>query len=196
MVFVSHKREKLVNAINYFVRETRHCHTLKLFKLLNFLDFEHFRQTGFSVTGLAYKAWPQGPVPSGLWHELKDGVGADLRRSVSVVQVRDDITDRTLRRDLKAIAPFDPKFFTKRELKIMQTLAEIFQETRGEDMSEISHARKWPWGIVYQGGKGKWREIPYELSRTAEPIIGTMPTLPEEEFQYRKEVFKELEPFV
>lgn len=196
MVFVNHRREKLINAINYFVRETQHCHTLKLFKLLNFLDFEHYRQTGFSVTGLQYKAWPQGPVPSDLWHELQKGVGADLRRSVAVVQVKDDITDKLLRRDLKPVAAFEPKFFSKREFKIMGLLAEIFRETPGENMSEISHARKWPWGLVFQDGKGKWKDIPYELSRSAEPIIGAMPNLPEEEFQYRKEAFKELEPFL
>jgi hypothetical protein len=42
-MFVSHDREKLINAIVYFLGETNHCHTLKLFKLLNFSDFEHFR---------------------------------------------------------------------------------------------------------------------------------------------------------
>jgi hypothetical protein len=196
MVFVDHKREKLVNAINYFVRNTKHCHTLKLFKLLNFLDFEHYRQTGFSVTGLQYKAWPQGPVPSQLWHELQNKIGDDLRRSVAVVQVKDDLTDQLVRRDLRAVAEFDPKYFSKRELKLMGLLVEFFAETPGADMSKFSHATGLPWGKVYRNGAGKWKDIPYELSRTADPVIGSIANLPDEEFRYRKEAFKELEQHV
>ena len=51
-MFVSRQREKLLNAIVFFVTRTKNCNTIKLFKLLNFLDFEHYRQTGESVTGL------------------------------------------------------------------------------------------------------------------------------------------------
>jgi len=62
-MFVSRDREKLLNAIIYFLRETNHCHTLKLFKLLNFSDVEHFRQTGKTIFNLKYKAWDKGPGP-------------------------------------------------------------------------------------------------------------------------------------
>ncbi|WP_456664297.1 Panacea domain-containing protein [Bradyrhizobium sp. LB13.1] len=61
-MFVSRDREKLINAIIYFLGATNHCHTLKLFKLLNFADFEHFRQTGRTIFNLDYKALPKGPV--------------------------------------------------------------------------------------------------------------------------------------
>jgi hypothetical protein len=69
-MLVTKERDKLISAIIYFVRSTKHCHTLKIFKLLNFLDFEHFRQTGRTVTGLRYSAWPMGPVPDDFWHEI------------------------------------------------------------------------------------------------------------------------------
>ncbi|HEV7681080.1 MAG TPA: Panacea domain-containing protein [Pyrinomonadaceae bacterium] len=42
----------------------------KLFKLLYFLDFEHYKKTGRSVTGLKYFAWPMGPVPVSLKDEI------------------------------------------------------------------------------------------------------------------------------
>lgn len=190
-MFVNQNRAKLINAINYFVRSTKHCHTLKLFKLLNFLDFEHFRQTGFSVTGLSYKAWPNGPAPSELWHELQNP-SEDLRKSVSVTPVRDNITDETLRRDIKPRAPFDSTIFTKREMKILERLAFFFMETRGEDMSEFSHAKNLPWGKVYLNGKGRGRIIPYELSRESDTLIKDMPNISDEEFAYRKELFAEV----
>lgn len=84
-MFISHHREKLLNAIIYFTAKTKRCHTLKLFKLLYFLDFEHFRQTGQSVTGLRYVAWPKGPAPDELWHEL-DAPKPDLAAAISVMR--------------------------------------------------------------------------------------------------------------
>ena len=84
-MFVSHHREKLLNAIIYFIVNTKRCHTLKLFKLLYFLDFEHFRQTGQSVTGLRYVAWPKGPAPDELWHELDDPK-PDLAAAISITR--------------------------------------------------------------------------------------------------------------
>jgi len=45
-------RKKLLNAILFFAKHTLHCNTTKLFKLLSFFDFEHFRQTGYPAIGL------------------------------------------------------------------------------------------------------------------------------------------------
>ncbi|KAB2896320.1 MAG: SocA family protein, partial [Kofleriaceae bacterium] len=64
------EREKLLHAIIFFTKETRACHKLKLFKLLYFLDFQIYRETGKSVTGLGYFARPMGPVPRDLDDEF------------------------------------------------------------------------------------------------------------------------------
>src|SRR5450759_3821025 len=82
-MFVSHDREKLINAIIYFVRGTNHCHTLKLFKLLNFADFEHFRQTGRTIFGIDYHALPMGPVPNDLYDEIKSGGAQDFKKAIN-----------------------------------------------------------------------------------------------------------------
>jgi hypothetical protein len=50
-MLVTRHREKLINAIICFLGATKHVHTLKLFKLLNFADFEHYRQTGRTIVG-------------------------------------------------------------------------------------------------------------------------------------------------
>ena len=65
-MIIERHREKLLNAIIYFVSNTEYCHKVKLFKLLYFLDFDHFKQTGRSATGTNYSAWPKG----GLFHEI------------------------------------------------------------------------------------------------------------------------------
>ncbi len=78
----------------------------------------------------------------------------DLARSVVIAPVMNDLTNQLIRRNPRPVASFDPTYFTPRELKIMKMLAEIFRETRGEDMSEVSHARRLPWDKVHAGGKG------------------------------------------
>src|SRR5215471_19535742 len=124
-MFVSRDREKLVNAIVFFSQKTKHCHTLKLFKLLNLLDFEHFRQTGRTVTGLRYAAWENGPVPPALFREIKEGVEPDLAAAVTIREQRDEFSDKLLKRDIKPKAKFHPGVFTARERNIMNCLAEI-----------------------------------------------------------------------
>jgi len=61
---------KLINGIKYFVKNTRNVGRTKLFKLLYFWDFLHFKRFGTSVTGLDYFAYPFGPVPRKLYDEI------------------------------------------------------------------------------------------------------------------------------
>lgn len=190
-MFVSRDREKLLNAIIYFLRETNHCHTLKLFKLLNFSDFEHFRQTGRTMFGLDYRALPKGPVPTALLKEFERGGNDDLRQSINLFEVKDEITDDLLRRDLKPRAAFDKKWFSKRELKIMELVAEFFRDLKANDMSEFSHMKGLPWRSVFQGGKGSGHLIPPELSLDAHALAHDVPTIAREELEYRKELLRD-----
>ena len=192
-MFVSRDREKLLNAIIYFLGETNHCHTLKLFKLLNFADFEHFRQTGRTIFGLDYKALPMGPVPTRLYDEIKSGGAADLKNAVSLVQVKDDINDALLRRDLKARAQFDKKYFSKRELKIIELVAEFFRDLKAADMSEFSHRKGEPWRKVYgDKGQGSGKPIPPELSLDSEPLIKDSPTISQDELEERRDLLRDI----
>ena len=70
MVLNNIHREKLVNAIIYFAKKTKCPSLVKMFKLLFFLDFYHFKLTGRSVTNLDYFALPFGPVPTNFYDEV------------------------------------------------------------------------------------------------------------------------------
>jgi uncharacterized phage-associated protein len=190
-MFISRDREKLVNAIIYFLGETNHCHTLKLFKLLNFADFEHFRQTGRTITGLDYRALPMGPVPTKLFEEIKRGGDKDLRAAIKLIEVKDGITDALLRRDLNALAPFDKKWFSPRELKVLARIAEFFRDLPAEDMTKFSHENKKPWATTYDNGKGEGRLIPPELTFDAAPLMKEVPNIDREELEYRKELLRD-----
>ena len=67
---LSPEREKLINAIIFFCTNTERCYKLKLMKLLYYLDFWHFKETGRPVTNQIYKAWKMGPVPQQIYKEL------------------------------------------------------------------------------------------------------------------------------
>jgi hypothetical protein len=184
-MFVSREREKLINAIIFFSKNTKHLHKLKLFKLLNFLDFEHYRQTGRAVTGLRYSAWPMGPVPADFDTELTRPEG-DLRSAISIIKVSDPTKEERFRIDFRPRAQFEKKYFSKRELRIMEELAMIFEEYRGEDMSEFSHYKELPWSKIYQNGKGKGRVIPYDLALSSQRIASGE-TIDSEELAYQRE---------
>lgn len=75
-------------------------------KLLYFLDFTHFKQTGKSVTGLDYFAWARGPVPKKLFDELSGKPKPDLAQAVKIVKTG----------DMQKIVPrqkFDDRYFTR-----------------------------------------------------------------------------------
>jgi uncharacterized phage-associated protein len=156
-IFIEHTREKLLNAIIFFLKKTQKCGKLKLLKLLYFLDFIHFKQTGRSVTGLKYFAWEKGPVPPDLFYELGDPKD-DLRDHVAILP---SAPGEFLQ--MKPRKKFDPKFFSKRELRIMTKIADIFKEANADDMMEVSHLPNEPWDKTKKS-KGLSSEIDYMLS--------------------------------
>src|SRR5208283_1810042 len=116
----TYRREKLINAIIYFASHTEKCGVTKLMKLLFFLDFTHFKQTGKSVTGMDYFAWKQGPVPQSLWFEFKD-MHADLASAIGIIQYENF-------RKIVSKKEFDADFFSNREMKLLEQISEIFYD--------------------------------------------------------------------
>lgn len=156
-IFIEYTREKEINAIIFFIKNTNHCGKTKLFKLLFFLDFSHFKQTGKSVTELKYYAWERGPVPKELFEEL-DRPKEDFKKHIAILPSAPGEFLKMIPRK-----KFDPKYFSKREIKIMQNIAEIFKEAFAEDMSEVSHLPNEPWNKTKKT-KGLLAEIDYMLS--------------------------------
>jgi hypothetical protein len=111
---VDRSGERLVNSIRFFLGSAEGCDDAKLVQLLYDLDSVHLEQTGRSVTGLVYDISPErtivvrpisgcGPWPSEI-----------LRTQV-------------------LSAPFDDTHLTRRQLKIMRSLADQFQVATSND---------------------------------------------------------------
>jgi uncharacterized phage-associated protein len=159
-MIVSHEREKLINAVVFFAQNTNFCGKIKLIKLLYLLDFEHFRQTGRSATGMDYLAWKMGPVPLEFYQEF-DQPEPDLAAAIDVIP--ETVIDYTRERVMPKAA-FDESHFTKRELRIMQDLAQRFRDSLSKPMIDVTHAELGPWQTIWDEGRGNNERIPYSLA--------------------------------
>lgn len=163
------QREKLLNAIIFFVKNTHRCHKLKLFKLLNFFDFQIYRETGKSPTGLDYFAWPMGPVPARLHAEL-EAPEPDMGAALIITRAGTDPDFPSARMLLlKPRREFDDGCFTPRELGVLLQLAEIYLDATADQMSEVSHLPGRPWHQVYKIEKRPQAPIPYTLAIDSSP---------------------------
>lgn len=159
---INRDREKLINAIIFFRNNTKNLGKIKLFKLLYFLDFEHFKQTGRSVTGLSYSAWPMGPVPKDLFEEIQSPK-EDISRAIgfSEKQIQPDRPPMLV---ITPLTEFSDTHFTKRELRLMRGLAEEYFGARAEDMVEATHLENMPWDQIYNKQNKPQHLIPYTLA--------------------------------
>ena len=156
----TYEREKLLNVIIYFANTTAMCGKTKLCKLLYLLDFEHYKQTGRSVTGLDYYAWEKGPVPVKLYDELSSPED-DLLQSV---ELKEERVINYKRMNIVAKGQFDESYFSKRELRLLESLAAENAGKNSDQMVQITHAPNTPWTRVYSDGMGYNERIPYELA--------------------------------
>lgn len=156
----SHEREKLINAAVYFASNTTYCGKIKLIKLLYLLDFEHFRQTGRSVTGLEYRAWKFGPVPTVLFDEWM-APEPDFAAALDIVPEKVIDYERLL---VVAKVPFDDSHFSRRELRLMDELARKFRDELSKPLINFTHAELGPWAKIWDGGRGNQERIPYSLA--------------------------------
>lgn len=153
-------REKLIHTIVFFAYNTHYLGKIKLFKLLYLLDFEHFRSTGRSVTGLDYRAWKMGPVPSALvqqWDDLDEDVAA-------AIEIQPERIIDYVRENVMPKIEFSDDHFTKRELRLMFEIAGQYRDTKSEKMIDVTHAENGAWAKVWNNGAGGDCPIPYSLA--------------------------------
>lgn len=161
-MLINRDREKLLHAVTFFAENVNKCGKIKLFKLLYFLDFEHYKLTGRSVTGMDYFAWQMGPVPVELYDEISspqpDMAEMLLFKEIPVYQGQSTMLKVETKKD------FDCSYFTKRELKIMNFLVNSYKNKLADDMIEATHLENLPWHQIYIVENKKREKIPYELA--------------------------------
>jgi uncharacterized phage-associated protein len=160
-ISASTTRQKLINAIIFFASNTQFCGKIKLFKLLYLMDFEHFSQTGKSITGFEYEAWKFGPVPTDLMEEWEE-FDQDLAQSIHIVEEKVfDYERQSVKVNDGVVFNDDP--FTPRQIRIMQSLADKYNKTYSPQMIDVTHEQNGAWDKVWQNGLGSKKVIPYTL---------------------------------
>jgi uncharacterized phage-associated protein len=161
MASLDRQRLKLLNALLFFSDNVLNAGKIKLFKLLYFLDFIHYSETGRSVTGLNYNAWQLGPVPVDLFEEW-DNPRPDFNAHIT----RKDRSAGTGRvaQAVKAMRPPRMDIFTDREIRIMNRLAKLHFRDTAKQMIDAAHFESGPWDIVFKKQGRNQEEIPYELA--------------------------------
>lgn len=167
MIIDDKKREKLLNAIIYFSKNSRYCGKTKLFKLLFFLDFEHFKEVGRSVTGLSYNAWRMGPVPTKLLNEVEAESDSkesqtDLSKAVEIKHIAVGKSHPMM--TFTPLVEFNRQLFSKREIKLLEHIAKENYHLLGEQMVEKTHLPTLPWHRVHQLERNELGEIPYRYA--------------------------------
>ena len=183
-VLTQSERKRLLQAVVFFAANTEYCGKIKLFKLLYLFDFEHFRHTGKSATGLDYQAWKFGPVPVELMEEWEE-LGDDLAQLVHIVEEKVIDHERQTVKINKGIK-FDPDEFTPRQIRIMEQLAAQYRSTYSPKMIDLTHAQNGAWDKVWQRSRGAHAPIPYELAvDDTEPMRGQLLQVAQEQAMYR-----------
>ena len=185
-------RQKLIEAVVYFLNHTKHPGAIKLFKLLYFLDMLHFRETGRIVTGLEYTALPYGPVPLSLFNEFSKPE-PDLSEAVSIKKApKEDPT-------AKPFTIITPKtserayYLTSREQRIAAELALMFDTASADEMSLISHAKGGPWDKAKDKTPGKWVSLIDFFDATSPTLVmGSGKLRPKKELQDRAAELEEV----
>lgn len=161
IMIIDYYKEKAFNAITFFLQKTSLCNKKKLYKLLFLFDFEHFEQTGRNVTGYDYFAWRMGPVPTEL-HEAIDSEEESFLERFRVHKTQDKRGHETV--TLQSKKEFEEKYFTRRELRILNSLAERFELMNGDEMESFTHREGTPWYRVWVEEERKQKQIPYEYA--------------------------------
>ena len=164
-------RRKLLNAILFFASNTKRVNLGKLSKLLYFLDFMHFNQTGYPSIGLEYYTFEKGPVPKDFWLEIRDAnVPEDFKGKIGLIRRTDDFAPSYKEVEVRALEKPDLSVFTPREMRLLENLAFVYKEATASDMSEVTHLPKQPWDITKKE-KGKNKPIDYLLSIDEESAV-------------------------
>lgn len=161
---IDHSREKLIQTVVFFANNVQKLGKVKLYKLLYFVDFMHYKETGRSVTGLQYFAWKMGPVPVSL-HDKMDEPEADWLGKVEFIQKE---TRSGPMLTVSALSTFDPSHFSRRELRLLQSLAAEFYSSTSKEMIEKTHLENSPWHKVWEVEGRHQQPIPYDYALRAQ----------------------------
>jgi uncharacterized phage-associated protein len=111
----------------------------KLNKLLFYVDFTMYKQSGFSMSGVQYRAIPMGPAPNN-FNSIFEYLANKDEFDIYYTNFVDGGTGEQFKPNPNKT--FDKELFTESELQILKSVAERFKNTSTNEIIEISHKEK------------------------------------------------------
>jgi len=111
----------------------------KLNKLLFYSDFIMHQQTGFSMSGVQYRAIPMGPVPNN-YNSIFEYLTNKHTVDVYYTNFADGGTGEQFKPNQNKA--FNSELFAEIELGILNAVADRFKYTSTSEIIEISHREK------------------------------------------------------
>lgn len=122
--------ERLKNVMLFVIGHVGEIFYTKMNKMLFYIDFVKYRETGSSLTGLSYRAIDYGPVP-----EKWEKVYSEFDEISHEPRVAGDFEGCVLDSTSKC----DRGVFSEKELAVMQMVCERFKSCTAREMTRLSH---------------------------------------------------------
>ena len=180
--------EKILNGIKYFVIKTHNVGRTKLFKLLYFWDFMHFKKYGMNVTGYEYYTYPFGPVPKELYDYInKNELPEFLSGKLSIIEDDEEDEEDSFKRFKVVLEKrkVESDCFSPNEYAILEEVAYIFKEATAKQMTDITHLKNTPFDKTQK--QGMFIPIDYFLAIDEETELDIEEI--KERFTLQKEMF-------
>ncbi|MCM1489632.1 MAG: Panacea domain-containing protein, partial [Muribaculum sp.] len=126
--------EKISAAIKRLVAEMGPIFVTKMNKLLFYADFLHYKQHGYGITGLTYRAMQYGPVPEG-WGRIYSSLPGIVMEEFVYPSGQSGI-------QLKSDSPSDMSVLSESERETLSLVCELFKDMSAGDISNVSHKEK------------------------------------------------------
>jgi putative zinc finger/helix-turn-helix YgiT family protein len=127
---------KIAAAITILSRSIK-TYTTKLNKLLFYSDFLFFNTSGFSMTGITYRAIQMGPVPAA-YSDLYEKLCKNNQVEISQIAFDEDIYGELI----TGIVHEPEQFLSKQELELLTRVAEQLGKLSTKKIIDRSHSEK------------------------------------------------------
>lgn len=130
--------EKLSEMVVFFTEKLQPWKT-KLNKLLFYADFNMHKQTGFSMSGVQYRAIPMGPVPNN-FNSIFEYLANKGEVDINYSNFPDGGTGEQFKPNVNKV--FNSELFNEMELEVLISIVERFKNTSTNEIIKISHKEK------------------------------------------------------
>ena len=129
--------KKIASIIKYFSIKQKELFKTKLNKLLFYSDFGCFKRTGFSMTGITYRAIQMGPVPA-QFDKLYSKLNDDNLLRIDQIPFENGNYGEAI----KGLGEFEKDLFSVVEIAVLEDVFTKFKGLRTDNVVKLSHQEK------------------------------------------------------